>query len=180
MRCRTVHACLAAYRDRELAPGEHVQVEEHLQSCADCRDLDALLVAATPRPELVVPLRVLRDMERRLDPTELLRVADETPTPTPKRRWLRWLRRDTQVSIGAVLAYSALLATCAGWGTWSWYGWARLEADVAARAQQSSTVAQQPLPAAHYQPAAFAPEQPALRPADAVWQPVTPLHAPDP
>ena len=64
-RARPPDACpdaeqLAAYIDGMLDPAERTQIEAHLVSCADCRDIVGDTVAAQPAPTAATPRRTWR------------------------------------------------------------------------------------------------------------------------
>ncbi|MEZ4317977.1 MAG: zf-HC2 domain-containing protein [Myxococcota bacterium] len=162
MQCPWVQERLVAFADGELSPGEATWVAEHLESCDACAQLDLRLRDVTPEPGLEIPADVMERMARAVDDA-VLAALDEPPaveTPTTAARWGRWLRRDRDLSNGAMLAYGILLAACVGWGVSNWLVVQELRQEV----QRSPVAATAPTNSAtidstQYEPASYQPEQ---------------------
>lgn len=122
MDCTWVTDRLVALQDGELSPGELAFVTEHLVGCDDCATLEAALAEATPTPDLVVPPDIQAALEAAVD-AAVARTLDEQPVQrrAPGSAWMRWLRRDRDLSNGAMLAYGFVLAACIGWGFSNWF-----------------------------------------------------------
>jgi anti-sigma factor RsiW len=128
MRCSWVQDRLVAFADDELSPGETVFVAEHLETCEVCASMDARLRAASPRPALVVPAGVLDAMAAQIDAAIDDELSSPAQAPEPSglaalpgvARAGRWLRRDREMSNGAMLGWGLLFAACFGWGLSNW------------------------------------------------------------
>lgn len=153
MHCSWVGERLVALHDDELSRSEEQLVIEHLEACPDCADLAGRLDAITPEDALVVPAAVQTRLEAAVD--DALDTAFEQPwQASPPGFWeqsRRWLRRDRDLSNGAMLAYAAVLAICVGWGLSNYLAVQAMNQDEPLTA---STVA--PVSNGHYQPASYA------------------------
>lgn len=161
MQCDQVTDRLVAYSDGELSRGEHTFVAEHLATCEACARLDEALRAATPEDVLVIPPDVLARMHAAVD--EAIASADLSPPvarPSSLTRWTRWLRRDRDMSNGAVLAYGMLLAACLGWGLSNWLAVQGLQHEPARTASMPTVqpTSDAPIPGDQYRPASFSPD----------------------
>lgn len=155
MECSWVEDRLVALQDDELSRSERELVEEHLEHCPACADLEAHLAAVSPEPCLQVPA----DVQARLESAVSAALDEALAAPVAPRsvgrieQTRRWLRRDRDLSNGAMLAYAAALAICLGWGMSNWLALpgATQPTDSIARVEIQSTVRSD-----HYQPASYA------------------------
>lgn len=154
MRCEEVRERLVAWDDGELSPGEATQVDEHVRSCRACAARDEALRAATPSaPQWSVPDHVLRALHERVTGDIVLAAAALPEANVPVAlRLHRFLRREAQVPMAAVVAYAALLVLAVSLAVTGWW-----------TTTPSGTVADQPstLPSEQYEPASFQPGTPA-------------------
>lgn len=163
MRCRHVRTRLVAFQDEELAPGEAQQVVDHLARCGDCRQLERRLDGVTPQARLVVPADVRARLHARVDGPVLRRVAASRPQPRRSvlAGWLAWFRRETEVPMGALLAYGLVLAGVLAWGLSNWWTLEHLEARLDAHQTAAAGAPEAPtqIPAEQYRPASWTPEE---------------------
>lgn len=166
MRCWNVRTRLVALQDGELSPGELRQVDEHLARCAECRQLEHRLGNVTPQARLMVPPDVWARLHARVDGPVVRAIAatrPPSPPPSPWTKLLAWLQRDAELSIGAVLVYGVVLALVLGWGFGNWRSLESIEAHLAAqddlRTPTPWRVVNEPIPAGHYRPASWTPEE---------------------
>ncbi len=111
MSCRETEPLLPAYHDGESPPGERAQVEEHLSTCAACREAleglrraDAAAVIPDPGPDYY------QELSRKVMET----LAEETPEPA----WIAPLRRPPVPFLRwGTLAAAAMVVLVAG-GIW--------------------------------------------------------------
>lgn len=169
MDCSWIEDRLVALQDDELSRSEHEVVTRHLQSCAACAELEQLLAGATPEPFLQVPAEVQARLALAVDAAIDSALAEQaTPAAPPSvvERSRRWLRRDRDLSNGAMLAYAAALAICLGWGLSNWMAIqdAAQPPTSIARNEGSSTVSSE-----HYSPASYAVEKDA-EPGEDEWR----------
>ena len=164
MHCSWVQDRLVAFADGELSPSEMVVVAEHLDGCETCAALDVRLRAASPEPALVVPAGVLASMHAQLDAAIEAELADPQPVPSEESGGLaaipgvaragRWLRRDRELSNGALLSWGLLFAACFGWGLSNWMA----VPDPTAPTTPTYTAAPSPsveIDSEHYRPASY-------------------------
>ncbi len=164
MRCSWVQDRLVAFADDELSPGERVFVAEHLQACDACASLDVRLRAASPEPALIVPAGMLASMAAQVDAAIEAELAapEQHAAPPPAglatlpgvARAGRWLRRDRELSNGAMVAWGLLFAACFGWGLSNWMA----VPDPTAPAAPTYTAAPSPsaeIDSEHYRPASY-------------------------
>jgi len=168
MHCAWVQDRLVAFADQELSPGEDSFVAEHISHCADCRELESQLRECSPEPSIAIPPEVLNKLAMAVD----LAVSEEFDRPTvpvepaSTTRWARWLRRDRDLSNGAMLSYGVLFAACLGWGLSNWVAVQELRAQTRAPSiftaapTRSSTIGVD-----QYVPASYSPED-----ADENWR----------
>lgn len=123
MECSWVEDRLVALQDEELSPGERTFVVEHLATCAQCTEMELALAGATPMDDLVVPPHIQALLESTVDDAMDQVFAHPEPrhATTSGTSWTRWLRRDRDLSNGAMLSYGFLLAACLGWGLSNWF-----------------------------------------------------------
>jgi anti-sigma factor RsiW len=112
---------LVALQDGELSPGEDAFVREHLDGCPDCAAMEEALAAATPVADLIVPPEIQAALEVAVDTAVAAALEHPVDRRAPGSAWRRWLRRDRDLSNGAILAYGFVLAACLGWGLSNWF-----------------------------------------------------------
>jgi predicted anti-sigma-YlaC factor YlaD len=165
MRCNTVRSRLVAWQDRELAPGEHVLVSEHLERCPECRAVERRLALATPKPSIVVPEALAERAWTELDAA----IAEEFASPRPAApvwRWRDLLAVQVRVPLVAAAAYTVLLLAALGWGAHAAWSGRSIEATLAAvpttasaiRVGRPATV----IPADQYKAASWSPPREAV------------------
>jgi anti-sigma factor RsiW len=159
MRCDEVRERLVAWDDGELSPGEATQVGEHVRGCRACAARGEALRSVTPvAPQWAVPDHVLRALHERVtgDVVHAAAAPPEVPDPIVVRLH-RFLRREAQVPMAAVVGYAALLLLAVSLAVSGWW-----------TAAPSRTVADQPstLPSEQYEPASFQPAPPAVEDTD--------------
>lgn len=155
--CRWVEDRLVALQDGELSPSETHFVMEHLATCDACATLEAVLLEATPHPDLVVPPEIQAALEVAVDDAVQRALAEPAAPPQPVHyAWTRWLRRDRDLSNGSLVVYGFLLAACLGWGLSNWMAVHDLQARIAAAPARSEVqVPGTDLAPEQYRPASF-------------------------
>ena len=98
---------LSEYLDDELAPGERLQLDQHLLDCARCRELLEELTA------VAAEARVLEDTA----PAHDLWPGIVSALPRPKASGWR-----LSLSLPQAIAASVLLMAVSGLGVWTWAG----------------------------------------------------------
>lgn len=162
MHCSWVQERLVAFADGELSPGEATFVGEHLDGCEECATLDAALRDVTPAPSLAVPPEVLARMAAAVDEA-VMAALDEPIVAAPPgmaARWGRWLRRDRDLSNGAMLGYGILLAACVGWGVSNWIAYQELQQEITNARPVAAAAPSSPatIDSDDYEPASYSPD----------------------
>jgi anti-sigma factor RsiW len=161
MRCHHVQQRLVAYQDRELSPGEHAKVCDHLSGCDRCQADEDALFAVTPQAQLMVPWHLEQQLRDRVDIEVLWALAQARPEPPVRsRRWARWWTAQTEMSRMSVAMYAALLLGAIAWGGLNWRQASLLEGEIARQEIADGLVTSPPskIPAAQYKPASYTPE----------------------
>ena len=154
MRCRAVTRRLVAYQDRELSPGEHTRVEEHLATCARCRDLEARLAAATPVPALHPGAADLAAYHAQLDAAIEAEWANpqRPAAPPPLVDW------QDHLPTRRTVAWAAAMLLTLTWGLSNWWTARELRAELAERATTPAPWTET-IPADQYRPASWSPDR---------------------
>jgi anti-sigma factor RsiW len=159
MNCTAVRTRIVAWQDRELSPGEHVLVAEHLGSCAACRNQERRLAAVTPEPFLHVPPRIEADFYDRLD--RAVEAAWAHPAPPQPPSMVARMRQTIPIPFTSAILYAVALLAALGWGGWNWWTARGLEQALAARPAIEPPVTT--IPAEQFRPASWSPAE-AARP----------------
>ena len=160
MTCSSVRRRLVAFQDGELSPGEMTLVQEHLEKCASCSNLEERLARATPQPTLMIPVAVQLKMEAAVrealeeakrNPEPVTEIVTETRAPSSASPLGRsWMRAGL---------YAALAALTVGWGATAWWS-PSLSGSLSMVSNQQvaeSRIAATPMPPDVYRPAAYVP-----------------------
>lgn len=156
MHCSWVEERLVALHDDELSRSEQAVVLEHLERCPTCSELEARLAGIELEPALVIPAGVQVQLASAIDAAldEAFAQPWESTPPSAWEQTRRWLRRDRDLSNGAMLAYAAVLAVCVGWGLSNYLAVQAMQEEVPIA---RTSVA--PVTDGHYQPASWAVEE---------------------
>ncbi len=158
MTCDEVVELLVAMSDGELSRSQGVLADEHLARCAECQALRLALDAATPQPFLDPPHHVQAELQRRVN-IDTIWSKSLTDAPRARRASLaQWLGTPAELSRGAMVAYAALLLATLSWGAASWF------VPASPTGAPPSPAARVEIPADHYQPASYQPEEDAVFP----------------
>lgn len=160
MRCRHVHERLVAYQDRELAPAEHTRVQEHLDGCEACAQLEQRLRQVTPKAflDLEPSASQWAALDERLD-QEWDRVER---SPRLRTSAWHWVWEEARLPPGAVVAYAAMLFLAVAWGAKNWYTAQQLQVALAEQVGPATAAAPPVGPGAiepdHFVPASWTPD----------------------
>jgi hypothetical protein len=113
---------------------------------------------------LIIPPEIQRAMEEAVDAAVARTLDEPAQTRSSSTSWTRWLRRDRDLSNGAMLTYGFLLAACLGWGLSNWFAVQALQNETAAPVQivRDGTVAppvDSQLDPSQYRPASWTSEE---------------------
>ncbi len=108
MNCRDLEELLSAYADGELSRTQREFIEEHLSSCADCRETLAQFEAAGRQLSSLRETQIASDIRT----TTLSKIKATKALPDkPYRRWLRPV-----TAAAAIVAVIAVLLVAQPWG----------------------------------------------------------------
>jgi anti-sigma factor RsiW len=159
MACSEVSERLTAWQDRELSPGEHALVSEHLERCERCRVRERRLARATPGPMPKLHREVQEALWTKLD-AALDEAALRPATPGA-------VRRPLPVPSAFQLVYAAALLAAVLWGWFNHVTAQNLQA--ALDTERARHVPSAEIPADQFRPVSFVPGE-AAKPSDDVPQ----------
>lgn len=156
MRCDEARDRLVALEDHELSRSEASLVRDHLKRCPRCTAHQEALAALRIAPFLAPPAEVWQRLDRACEPDRLWQRAHAPmPRPAPHPA-LVWLRQPVAMSQGAVMAWAAVLFASLTWGASAWFAPAPGASPAPGGASE--------IPADHYRPASYVPEDDAVFP----------------